>query len=368
MEDIRLMKGNEAIAEGAIRAGCDGYFGYPITPQSEVLEYLMMNKPEERTGMVVLQAESEIASIHMVYGGAACGKRVMTSSSSPGISLMQEGISFMAGTELPCLLLNVVRGGPGLGTIQPSQSDYFQAVKGGGHGDYKMIVLAPASVQEMYDFAKLGFDLAFKYRIQVMILSDGAIGQMMEKVVLDEQRPRMSNEDIIKNYPWVTSGKTPDRERNIITSLDLDPIKQEKINIHLQEKFKKVAENEVRFERINCDDAEYLFVAYGSSSRVCQKAIQLGRAQGIKVGLLRPITLFPFPYDEVNKLAKQVKGILCVEMSAGQMVEDVRLGANGLVQVEHFGRLGGIIPAPDEVLHKLEEHFISEKNHGRTAN
>jgi 2-oxoglutarate/2-oxoacid ferredoxin oxidoreductase subunit alpha len=368
MEDIRLMKGNEAIAEGVIRAGCDGYFGYPITPQSEVLEYLMMNKPEERTGMVVLQAESEIASIHMVYGGAACGKRVMTSSSSPGISLMQEGISFMAGTELPCLLLNVVRGGPGLGTIQPSQSDYFQAVKGGGHGDYKMIVLAPASVQEMYDFAKLGFDLAFKYRIQVMILSDGAIGQMMEKVVLDDQIPRMTNEEIIAKYPWVTSGKTPDRERNIITSLDLDPIKQEKINIHLQEKFRKVEENEVRFERINCDDAEYLFVAYGSSSRVCQKAIQLGRAQGIKVGLLRPITLFPFPYDEVNKLAKQVKGILSVEMSAGQMVEDVRLGANGLVQVEHFGRLGGIIPAPDEVLHKLEEYFINEKNHGRTAN
>ena len=368
MEDIRLMKGNEAIAEGVIRAGCDGYFGYPITPQSEVLEYLMMNKPEERTGMVVLQAESEIASIHMVYGGAACGKRVMTSSSSPGISLMQEGISFMAGTELPCLLLNVVRGGPGLGTIQPSQSDYFQAVKGGGHGDYKMIVLAPASVQEMYDFAKLGFDLAFKYRIQVMILSDGAIGQMMEKVVLDDQIPRMTNEEIVKIYPWATSGKTPDRERNIITSLDLDPIKQEKINIHLQEKFRKVEENEVRFERINCDDAEYLFVAYGSSSRVCQKAIQLGRAQGIKVGLLRPITLFPFPYDEVNKLAKQVKGILSVEMSAGQMVEDVRLGANGLVQVEHFGRLGGIIPAPDEVLHKLEEYFINEKNHGRTAN
>lgn len=359
MEEIRLMKGNEAIAEGAIRAGCDGYFGYPITPQSEVLEYLMITRPEERTGMFVLQAESEIASIHMVYGGAACGKRVMTSSSSPGISLMQEGISFMAGTELPCLLLNVVRGGPGLGTIQPSQSDYFQAVKGGGHGDYKMIVLAPASVQEMYDFAKLGFELAFKYRIQVMVLSDGAIGQMMEKVVLDEQMPRLTDEEIIKKYPWATTGKTPDRERNIITSLDLDPVRQEKINIRLQEKFKKIAENEVRFEKLMCDDAEYLFVAYGSSARVCQKAMQLGRDKGIKVGLLRPITLFPFPYDEINKLASQVKGIQCIEMSAGQMIEDVKLGANGKVPVQHYGRLGGIIPAPDEVLNVLISNFIN---------
>lgn len=358
MEEIRLMKGNEAIAEGAIRAGCDGYFGYPITPQSEVLEYLMVNRPDERTGMFVLQAESEIASIHMVYGGAACGKRVMTSSSSPGISLMQEGISFMAGTELPCLLLNVVRGGPGLGTIQPSQSDYFQAVKGGGHGDYKMIVLAPASVQEMYDFAKLGFDLAFKYRIQVMVLSDGAIGQMMEKVVLDEQIPRLSDAEIKKKYPWATTGKTPDRERNIITSLDLDPVRQEKINIRLQEKFNKIAENEVRFEKLMCDDAEYLFVAYGSSARVCQKAMQLGRDKGIKIGLLRPITLFPFPYNEINKLASQVKGIQCIEMSAGQMIEDVRLGANGKVPVEHYGRLGGIIPAPDEVLNVLIKNFI----------
>ncbi len=240
MKDIRLMKGNEAIAEGVIRAGCDGYFGYPITPQSEVLEYLMATKTKERTGMITMQAESEIASIHMVYGGAAAGKRVMTSSSSPGISLMQEGISFMAGTELPCLLLNVVRGGPGLGTIQPSQSDYFQAVKGGGHGDYKMIVLAPASVQEMYDFAKLGFELAFKHRIQVMVLSDGAIGQMMEKVELDEQVPRWTDAEIVKMHPWATTGKTPDRERNIITSLDLNPVKQEIININLQKKFKHI--------------------------------------------------------------------------------------------------------------------------------
>ncbi|OFY84906.1 MAG: 3-methyl-2-oxobutanoate dehydrogenase subunit VorB [Bacteroidetes bacterium RIFCSPLOWO2_12_FULL_35_15] len=363
MKDIRLMKGNEAIAEGAIRAGCDGYFGYPITPQSEVMEYLFANKIKERTGMIVLQAESEIASIHMVYGGAACGKRVMTSSSSPGISLMQEGISFMAGTELPCLLLNVVRGGPGLGTIQPSQSDYFQTVKGGGHGDYKMIVLAPASVQEMYDFAKLGFELAFKHRIQVMVLSDGAIGQMMEKVELDEQVPRWTDAEIKAMSPWATTGKTPDRERNIITSLDLNPVKQEIININLQKKFKHIQETEVRFERIQCDDAEYLFVAYGSSARICQKAVLLGRERGIKVGLLRPITLFPYPSDELAKLAKQVKGMLSVEMSAGQMVEDVRLSVNGAVPVEHYGRLGGIMPAPDEVLNVLEQNFIKEKTY-----
>ncbi len=360
------MKGNEAIAEGAIRAGCDGYFGYPITPQSEVLEYLMANKTKERTGMIVLQAESEVASIHMVYGGAAAGKRVMTSSSSPGISLMQEGISFMAGTELPCLLLNVVRGGPGLGTIQPSQADYFQAVKGGGHGDYKMIVLAPASVQEMYDFAKLGFDLAFKHRIQVMVLSDGAIGQMMEKVELDDERPRWTDEEIVKMHTWAATGKTKNRERNIITSLDLNPVKQEIINRKLQAKFRKIEETEVRFETIQCEDAEYLFVAYGSSARVCQKAVQLGRAKGIKVGLLRPITLFPFPYKEVKRLAKQVKGIQCIEMSAGQMIEDVRLGVEGIVGVEHYGRLGGIIPAPDEVLNVLEQNFIKAKIYERT--
>lgn len=368
MKDVRLMKGNEAFAEGLIRAGCDGYFGYPITPQSEVLEYLSAQKPKERTGMIVLQAESEIASIHMVYGGAACGKRVTTTSSSPGISLMQEGISFMAGTELPCLLMNVVRGGPGLGTIQPSQADYFQAVKGGGHGDYKMIVLAPASVQEMFDFAKLGFDLAFKHRIQVMVLSDGAIGQMMEKVELDEQLPRLTDAEIVKKYPWATTGKTPDRERNIITSLDLNPVKQEIINRNLQKKFRYIEQTEVRFEKIMCDDAEYLFVAYGSSARICQKAVLLGREKGIKVGLLRPITLFPFPSVELGKLSKQVKGMLSVEMSAGQMVEDVRLSVAGAVPVEHYGRLGGIMPAPDEVLNVLEENFMKEKNYAGHTN
>lgn len=347
------MKGNEAIAEAAIRMGADAYFGYPITPQSEVLEYLMAEKPYERTGMVVVQAESEIAAINMVYGGAGCGKKVLTSSSSPGISLKQEGITYIAGAELPCLIVNVVRAGPGLGTIQPAQSDYFQAVKGGGHGDYKLIVLAPASVQEMADFVELGFDLAFKYRNPAMILSDGAIGQMMEKVYLNPQKERST--DIPE---WGTTGKTPDRERNIITSLDLNSYKQEQFNHKLQAKYKEIQENEVRFEKFDCDDAEYLLVAYGTSARVCQKAIQLARAEGIKVGLLRPITLFPFPSKVINKMADQVKGMLAVEMSAGQMVEDVRLSVNGKVPVEHWGRLGGIVPTPEEVVENLKSKII----------
>ena len=350
MSELRLMKGNEAIAEAAIRAGVDAYFGYPITPQSEVLEYLMTEQPELRTGMVVLQAESEIAAINMVYGGAGTGKRVMTSSSSPGVSLKQEGISYIAGAELPCLIVNVARGGPGLGTIQPSQADYFQSVKGGGHGDYKMIVLAPASVQEMSDFVKLGFELAFKYRTPVLMLSDGVIGQMMEKVELFEQQPRLENFD----QSWATTGKTDDRERNIITSLDLDSYKMEKHNHKLQAKYRKIEEQEVRFEETMVDDAEYVFVAYGSSARISQKAVQLARAKGIKAGLLRPITLFPFPEARISELADKVKGFLSVEMSAGQMVEDVRLSVNGKVKVEHFGRYGGVIHSPDEVLEAME--------------
>lgn len=358
MKELRLMKGNEAFAEAAIRAGADGYFGYPITPQSEVMEYLMAEKPHERTGMVVLQAESEVAAINMVYGGAACGKRVLTSSSSPGISLKQEGISYIAGAELPCVILNVVRGGPGLGTIQPSQSDYFQSTKGGGHGDYRMIVLAPSSVQEMADFARLGFDLAFKYRNPVLVLSDGAIGQMMEKVELDEQRPRFTEEEIIKNTPWATTGKTKDRERNIITSLDLDSAKQELHNHALQAKYKLMQEQETRFEMISCEDADYLIVAYGTSARISQKAVDLLRAEGIKVGLLRPITLFPFPTEIISKLADQVKGILTVEMSAGQMIEDVKLAVGCRVKVEHFGRMGGIIPSPTEVVEAMKTKII----------
>ena len=348
-KELRLMKGNEAVAEAAIRAGADGYFGYPITPQSEILEYLMVAKPYEKTGMVVLQAESELAAINMVYGGAGCGKKVMTTSSSPGISLKQEGISYIAGAELPCLIVNVVRGGPGLGTIQPAQSDYFQATKGGGHGDYHLIVLAPASVQEMADFVDLGFELAFKYRNPAMILSDGAIGQMMEKVWLSPQKERS------KTVPeWATTGKPPTRERNIITSLDLDPNAQEVFNQKLIDKYNEIREQEVRYEEFQCEDADYLFVAYGTSARVCQKSVLLAREQGIKAGLLRPITLFPFPTKKINELADKVKMMLSVEMSAGQMVEDVLLSVNGKVPVYHFGRMGGIIPAPDEVVENLK--------------
>jgi len=352
-KELRLMKGNEAIAEAAIRAGADGYFGYPITPQSEVLEYLMEANPYKTTGMVVLQAESEVAAINMVYGGAACGKKVLTSSSSPGISLMQEGISYIAGAELPCLIVNVVRAGPGLGTIQPSQCDYFQAVKGGGHGDYHLIVLAPASVQEMSDFVELSFELAFKYRNPVMILSDGAIGQMMEKVNLKPGKKRATT------FPsWATTGKPSTRERNIITSLDLDPNAQEVHNQKLQAKYREVEQKEVRFEEFQTDDADYLFVAYGTSARVSQKAVELARVEGIKAGLLRPITLYPFPSKRINELAQKVKGMLSVEMSAGQMVEDVLLSVSGKVPVHHFGRMGGVIPTPEEVVESLKLKII----------
>ena len=358
MKELKLMKGNEAIAEAAVRYGVDGYFGYPITPQSEVMETLMAMRPWETTGMVVLQAESEVASINMLYGGAGAGKKVMTSSSSPGISLMQEGISYIAGAELPCVIVNVVRGGPGLGTIQPSQSDYFQAVKGGGHGDYKLIVLAPSSVQEMADFVGLAFDLAFKYRNPAMILSDGVIGQMMEKVEFDEYKPRWTDEEIVKKNPWGTLGKTPDRERNVITSLHLQAHEQEEHNKVLQAKYKKIQENEVRYEEFMCDDAEYLFVAFGSAARIAKKSVELAREKGIKAGLLRPITLFPFPFKEIDSYTGRIKGILVPELNAGQMIEDVKLAVNGKVKVEHYGRMGGMIFSPDEVENALEELII----------
>ena len=357
-KEVVLMKGNEAIAHAAIRCGADGYFGYPITPQSEVLETLAEQKPWETSGMVVLQAESEVASINMVYGGAGAGKRVLTSSSSPGVSLMQEGVSYIAGAELPCLIVNVMRGGPGLGTIQPSQADYFQSVKGGGHGDYRLIVLAPASVQEMADFVDLSFELAFKYRNPAMILSDGVIGQMMEKVILPPFKPRRTEEEIAKECPWATFGRTKGRQPNIITSLELDPAEMEKRNIELQKKYRLIEENEVRYEEINCDDAEYLIVAFGSCARIAQKAMDDARAQGIKVGLLRPITLWPFPSKQIAERAKQVKGILSVEINAGQMVEDIKLAVNCSVPVEHFGRLGGIVPDPDEVVNALKEKLM----------
>lgn len=355
MEEIRLMKGNEAIAHAAIRCGCDGYFGYPITPQSEIMETLMAQRPWETTGMVCLQAESEVASINMVYGGASCGKKVMTSSSSPGVSLMQEGISFMCGADLPGLIVNVQRGGPGLGTIQPSQSDYFQATKGGGHGDYHLIVLAPYSVQEMADFVDLAFELSFKYRIPAMILSDGVIGQMMEKVVLPPFKPRFSDEQIQAISPWAVMGKTANRSQNLISSLELDPAKMEVKNVLRQERYRMVEAQEVRCEEYACEDADYLIVAFGCAARICQKSVEMLRAEGIKVGLLRPVTLWPFPTKEIARYGDRVRSVLCVELNAGQMIEDVRLAIDGKKPVHHYGRMGGIVPTPEEIVNALKE-------------
>ena len=357
-QEIKLMKGNEALAHAAIRCGVDGYFGYPITPQTEIIETLAELKPWETTGMVVVQAESEVASINMVYGGGGAGKKVMTSSSSPGVSLMQEGISYMAGAEVPGLIVNVQRGGPGLGTIQPSQSDYFQATRGGGNGDYYVIVLAPNSVQEMADFVDLSFELAFKYRMPAMILSDGVIGQMMEKVVLPPMKPRRTEEEILKECPWASTGCAGGRKRNVITSLELKPEIMEVRNIELQKKYKKIRENEVRYETRDMEDADYMIVAFGSAARIAEKAIEMARKQGIKVGLLRPITLWPFPTNEIAAAAKNVKGILVAEINAGQMVDDVRLAVNGSVPVEHYGRLGGIVPEPEEMVNVLKEKLV----------
>ena len=354
-EEVRLMKGNEAIAHAAIRCGCDGYFGYPITPQSEIMETLMELEPWNTTGMVVLQAESETASINMVYGAAGCGKKAMTSSSSPGISLMQEGISYLAGAELPCVIVNVMRGGPGLGTIQPSQGDYFQAVKGGGHGDYKMITLAPASVQEMADYTVLAFELAFKYLTPTMVLADGVIGQMMEKVILPPFQPRWTEDEIKEKSPWATLGKPASRKPNIINSLRLEASDMEEVNLRMQSRYCEIEKNEVLYEEFSCDDAEYLVIAFGTTARVCQKVVEMARAEGIKAGLLRPITLFPFPKEAIGKHADKTKGMLTVEMNAGQMVEDVRLAVNGRVPVEFYGRMGGIVPSPNEVLVALKK-------------
>ncbi len=359
-EEVRLMKGNEALAHAMIRYGADGYFGYPITPQSEVLETLEEEMPWDTTGMVVLQAESELAAINMVYAGAGCGKVVCTSSSSPGVSLMQEGVSYIAASELPALIINCMRGGPGLGTIQPSQADYFQTTKGGGHGDYRLITLAPSSVQEMCDFVALGWDLAFKYLTPSMILADGLVGQMMEKVILPEQKIRRTDEEVQAQCPWAVSGRTNGRKRNVITSLELDPAAMEVNNNRLQAKYKEIEANEVRYEIQNTDDCEYLLVAFGSMARICQKVMELGRKEGIKVGLLRPITLWPFPSQAINEVAKNVKGILVVELDAGQMIEDVKLAVNCRIDVEHYGRLGGIVPNPEEVLDALKNKLINK--------
>ena len=357
-KEVTLMKGNEAIAHAAIRCGADGYFGYPITPQSEVLETLAELKPWETTGMVVLQAESEVASINMIYGGAGAGKRVFTSSSSPGVALMQEGISYMAGAELPGVIVNVQRGGPGLGTIQPSQSDYFQATRGGGNGDYNVIVLAPNSVQEMADFMDLAFELAFKYRNPAMILSDGVIGQMMEKVVMPPMKPRRTDEQIRKECPWATVGRSKERQPNIITSLELKPEVMEQRNLHLQAKYNEIKEKEVRYETMQMEDADYMIVAFGSAARLAEKAIEIAREEGIKVGLFRPITLWPFPEKQIAEMARKTNGVLDVEINAGQMVDDVRLAVNGEERVEHFGRLGGIVPEPEEIVNVLKEKLL----------
>lgn len=360
-EEVRLMKGNEAIAHAAIRYGVDGYFGYPITPQSEILETLEAEMPWETTGMVVLQAESEVAAINMVYAGAACGKAVMTSSSSPGVSLKQEGISYIAAGELPALIVNVMRGGPGLGTIHPSQADYFQATKGGGHGDYHLIVLAPSTVQEMADFVTLGFDLAFKYRTPSMILADGIVGQMMEKVVLPPARPRRTDEEIARQCPWAITGRPATRKPNVITTLELDTAQMERNNERYQRTYRVIEQNEVRYEKFMTEDADYLIVAFGSMARICQKSIEEAREQGIKIGLIRPITLWPFPYQAIKELSDKVKGILVVELNAGQMIEDVRLAVEGNLPVHHFGRLGGIVPNPQEVLEAFNNKFPDAK-------
>lgn len=352
MGEIKFMKGNEALAEAAIRAGLQGYFGYPITPQSEVVEYLAMEEPKHN--YVLLQAESEVAAVNMVYGAAAAGSRVMTTTSSPGFSLMQEGISYIACAELPCVFANVVRGGPGLGTIQASQGDYFQAVKGGGHGDYHLIVLAPNSVQEMVDHCGLAFELADKYKTPALLLSDGAIGQMMEKVVLPDATPYKPDK------PWATTGKTPDRMRNIVTSLYIKSEDMEQKNNTLQAKYRQIVENEIRFENYLLDDAEVVISAFGLTSRICKKTVDLAREQGIKMGLLRPITLWPFPINQFAEIAAQdrVKFFLSVEMNAGQMVEDIRLSVNGKKPVYFYGRQGGIVPTPEEILNAAKEHFV----------
>ncbi len=347
MAEKVLMKGNEAIAEAAIRAGCRHYFGYPITPQTELAAYMAKRMP--KIGGVFLQAESEVSAINMVYGVAGTGLRVMTSSSSPGVSLKQEGISYIAGADLPALIVNVQRGGPGLGGIQPSQSDYFQATKGGGHGDYHLIVLAPASVQEMADLTATAFDLADKYRMPTMILADGTMGQMMEPVVLPEPYEAKSEK------PWAVTGTKCEREHNIINSLYLVPDELERVNFERFEKYKTVEENEVMYEEYMMDDAEYCIVAFGIAARVSKNAINMAREKGIKVGMIRPITLWPFPKDVINKAADKVKAFVSVELSMGQMIEDVKLAEECKKPVYLCNRAGGMIPEPGEIIAKLEE-------------
>ena len=346
MAERILMKGNEAIAEAAIRAGCRHYFGYPITPQTEIAAYMAKKMP--KIGGVFLQAESEIASINMVYGAAAAGMRVMTSSSSPGISLKAEGLSYIAGSDVPALVVNVQRGGPGLGGIQPSQSDYFQATKGGGHGDYRMIVLAPASVQEMASLTIKGFDLADKYLMTSMILADGTIGQMMEPITFEDAE--------IKTYekPWALTGTECGRKHNVVNSLYLKPDELEKKNFERYEKYAEIEKNEAMWEEYMMDDAEICVVAFGIASRVAKNAVAAAREEGIKVGLIRPITLWPFPNAAFEK-AESVKAFISVELSMGQMIEDVRLATKCQKPVSLCNRAGGMIPSPEEILNSIRE-------------
>lgn len=337
-----LMKGNEVLAESAIRAGCTHYFGYPITPQNEIPAY--MSKEMPKRGCCFLQAESEIAAINMVFGASGAGARVMTSSSSPGVSLKQEGISYLAGAELPCVVVNMMRGGPGLGGIAGSQADYFQATRGGGHGDYRTIVLAPGNVQEIADLTVQAFDLADKYRMVVMILGDGYLGQMSEPVILPEPDVNPPSK------PWAVSG-AKDREPNKVMSLRLTPEDYlEKHNIHLQEIYKKVEEEVTLSESFMTDDADYLIVSYGTSSRIARKAVKALREEGVKVGLFRPVTLWPFPMKELHDLSKKAKKVLTVEMSAGQMLEDVNIAVNGVTEVDFLGKMGGALPEANEII------------------
>lgn len=353
MAERMMMKGNEAFAEGAIRAGCRFFAGYPITPQNEVPEYMARRMPE--VGGTFIQAESEVSAINMVYGAGGAGARAMTSSSSPGVSLKQEGISYIATSEIPCVVVNVARGGPGLGGLTPSQADYFQATKGGGHGDYHLIVFAPGSVQEIIDLMYEAFVAADKYRNPAMVLADGLLGQMMEPVVLKE-----CDDLQIPEKPWASTGWVAGKSQSIINSLGLAPEQLENMNARLQAKYRMIEENEVRFEEDGTGDADLVVVAYGTSARVAKSAITKARAEGKKVGLFRPITLWPFPSKQIAELAASGKKFLVIEMSAGQMIEDVKLAANGKAQVEFYGRLNGAIPSVNEAYQAINNCFGQE--------
>ena len=347
MSEKVLMKGNEAIAESAIRAGCRFFFGYPITPQTELAAYMAKRMPKE--GGTYLQAESEVAAINMVYGAAAAGARVMTSSSSPGVSLKSEGVSYIAGADLPCLIINIERGGPGLGSIQPSQSDYWQATRALGHGDFQMVVYAPSTVQEMANLAYGAFDIADKYRTPVMILGDGMLGQMMEPVALPEPKTDLPEK------PWATTGHEGKRAKNIANSLYLDANELEQSNIERFKRYEVIKATEQMSEEVNCDDAEIIVVAFGASSRIARSAVRAAREEGIKAGLFRPITLWPFPVDALEATKSHAKAYLSVEMNMGQMVDDVRLVVRDSAPVEFYGRTGGVIPTPVEVLEKIRQ-------------